>query len=82
MCGCSFLLQLSILDLDFSCHAPSLVASAVLCEAFATFGKQPWPETIASYTGYSLEELQPVRPRLPARPDAYLGPLLPAHHQM
>ena len=68
-------MQLSILDLEISCYASSLVASAVPCEAFATFGKQPWPETISSYTGYSLEQLQLVRPRLPACLDAYLEPV-------
>lgn len=62
----SFLLQLSILELELSAYAPSHVAAAALCEAFVAFGKEAWPEPIVGYAGYTLEQLTPVRPA-PAR---------------
>ena len=57
----SFLLQLSVLDLELAGCAPSLVAAAALCESFVAFGKEEWPIQMAGYTVHSKPAIAPVR---------------------
>jgi hypothetical protein len=56
----SFLLQLSVLDLELAGCAPSLVAAAALCESFVAFGKEEWPVQMAGYTVHSTSAIAPV----------------------
>lgn len=60
----SFLLQLSLLDLDCSGFSASLLGAASLRVALAFFGKEEWPAAMQQYAVYSVEELDDVSARL------------------
>ena len=62
--SCSFLLQLSVLDLGCSAHCASLRAAAALSVALSYFGKPEWPQVLQSFGSYEPAELAPVRARL------------------
>lgn len=61
---CSFLLQLALLNLECSGHAPSLMAAAALSAALEVFGKPAWPLALQQFGSYLESDLAPVRARL------------------
>ena len=60
---CSFLLQLSLLDLECSAFTPSMLAAAGLSVACEVFGKETWPASLQQYSAYTVKDLQPCRDR-------------------
>lgn len=60
----SFLLQLSLLDLECSALPASLAAAAALANALELFGKDAWPPALRHYAAYTLPELAPARAML------------------
>lgn len=61
---CSFLLQLALLDLECSGHAPSLLAASALSLSLAAYGKPAWPAALQQFGSYLEADLAPVRARL------------------
>lgn len=61
---CSFLLQLSLLDLQCAAYSPSMVAAASLSNAFELFNKESWPEMLQQYSAYKTKEVQSCKERL------------------
>lgn len=62
----SFLLQLSLLDLECSALPASLAAAASLGNALELFGRDPWPAALRHYAAYTAAELAPARAKLAA----------------
>ena len=60
---CSFLLQLSLLDLECSAFTPSMLAAAGLSVACEVFGKETWPASLQQYSAYTVKDLQPCKDR-------------------
>lgn len=60
-CPCSFLLQLSLLDLPCSGYTASLRAAAALSAALAHYGLPEWPAQLQAFGSYTLEEIVPCR---------------------
>ncbi|XP_004577586.2 cyclin-A1 [Ochotona princeps] len=55
-----YVAELSLLDGDpFLKYLPSLIAAAAYCLANYTVNRHFWPETLAAFTGYSLNEIGP-----------------------
>ncbi len=63
-CVRSFLLQLSLLDLECSALPASLTAAAALANALELFGKDAWPAALRHYAAYTRAQLAPARARL------------------
>lgn len=55
----SFLLQLSLLDLECSRYPGSLVAAGALSLALKTFNKPIWPTELQQFGSYELADVQP-----------------------
>ena len=60
---CSFLLQLSLLDLECSAFTPSMLAAAGLSVACEVFAKETWPASLQQYSAYTVKDLQPCKDR-------------------
>ena len=60
---CSFLLQLSLLDLECSAFTPSMLAAAGLSVACEVFAKEAWPASLQQYSAYTVKDLQPCKDR-------------------
>ncbi|KAL4437486.1 hypothetical protein ABPG77_003467 [Micractinium sp. CCAP 211/92] len=60
----SFFVQLALLDLECSGHAPSLLAAAALSVSLEAFGKPAWPVALQQFGSYLPVELEPVKQRL------------------
>lgn len=55
-----YVAELSLLEADpFLKYLPSLIAAAAYCLANYIVNKHFWPETLAAFTGYSLNEIVP-----------------------
>ncbi|KAG5204118.1 hypothetical protein R6Z07F_009930 [Ovis aries] len=55
-----YVAELSLLEADpFLKYLPSLIAAAAYCLANYTVNRHFWPETLATFTGYSLSEIVP-----------------------
>ncbi|XP_077926571.1 cyclin-A1 isoform X2 [Halichoerus grypus] len=55
-----YVAELSLLEADpFLKYLPSLIAAAAYCLANYTVNRHFWPETLAAFTGYSLNEIVP-----------------------
>lgn len=55
-----YVAELSLLEADpFLKYLPSLVAAAAYCLANYIVNRHFWPETLAAFTGYSLNEIVP-----------------------
>ncbi|XP_029393701.1 cyclin-A1 [Mus pahari] len=55
-----YVAELSLLEADpFLKYLPSLVAAAAYCLANYMVNRHFWPETLAAFTGYSLNEIVP-----------------------
>ncbi|KAF0885400.1 cyclin-A1 [Crocuta crocuta] len=55
-----YVAELSLLEADpFLKYLPSLIAAAAYCLANYTVNRHLWPETLAAFTGYSLNEIVP-----------------------
>lgn len=77
---CSFLLQLSLLDLDCAGYPNSLLAASALSVALDSFGKEPWPMALQQYSAYLPNDIEPVRVRLKVWPQQVLPILhIPMH---
>lgn len=57
----SFLLQLSLLDLECAGYPNSLLAASALSVALDSFGKHPWPSALQQYSAYVPDDIEPVR---------------------
>ncbi|KAJ8110303.1 hypothetical protein OPT61_g6828 [Boeremia exigua] len=55
-----YLLEIGCLDHRFLAHPPSQVAAAAMYLARLVLERGPWDATLAHYSGYSEEEIQPV----------------------
>ncbi|KAF1930873.1 G2/mitotic-specific cyclin CYB1 [Didymella exigua CBS 183.55] len=55
-----YLLEIGCLDHRFLAHPPSQVAAAAMYLARLVLERGPWDSTLAHYSGYSEEEIQPV----------------------
>jgi hypothetical protein len=55
-----YLLEIGCLDHRFLAHPPSQVAAASMYLARLVLERGPWDATLAHYSGYSEEEIQPV----------------------
>lgn len=55
-----YLLEIGCLDHRFLAHPPSQVAAAAMYLARMVLERGPWDATLAHYSGYSEEEIQPV----------------------
>ncbi|KAK9863919.1 hypothetical protein WJX84_000139 [Apatococcus fuscideae] len=60
----SFLLQLSLLDLECAGYPNSLLAASALSVALDSFGKHPWPSALQQYSAYVPDDIEPVRLKL------------------
>ena len=60
---CSFLLKLSLLDLECSAFTPSMLAAAGLSVACEVFAKETWPASLQQYSAYTVKDLQPCKDR-------------------
>ncbi|KAL6779622.1 hypothetical protein ACKKBG_A13050 [Auxenochlorella protothecoides x Auxenochlorella symbiontica] len=60
----SFLLQLSLLDLECSAYSASLLGASALSVALRFFGKPAWPLSMQQYAVYRADELEPCAARL------------------
>ncbi len=56
-CCCSFLLELSLLDLACSGYTASKLAASALSVALAVFGKPEWPAALQQFGSYTGEDL-------------------------
>lgn len=61
---CSFLLQLALLDLECSGHAPSLLAAAALSVSLEAFDKESWPAALQQFGSYLPADLAAAKARL------------------
>ncbi|KAF2995808.1 G2/mitotic-specific cyclin [Curvularia kusanoi] len=68
-----YLLEIGCLDHRFLAHPPSQVAAAAMYLARLVLERGPWDATLAHYSGYSEEEIQPV---LQLMIDYLAGPVL------
>ncbi|KAI9099718.1 cyclin-like protein [Phlyctochytrium arcticum] len=55
-----YLMEISLIDHRFLPHVPSKVAAAGMCLAREMLGRGPWDATLEHYSGYKLEEVEPV----------------------
>ncbi|KAI3332477.1 A/B/D/E cyclin [Xylariaceae sp. AK1471] len=55
-----YLMEISLLDHRFMTYRPSHVAAAAMYLARLIFDRGEWDETIAYYSGYTEEEIEPV----------------------
>ncbi|KAJ4990048.1 cyclin [Stagonosporopsis vannaccii] len=55
-----YLLEIGCLDHRFLAHPPSQVAAAAMYLARLVLERGPWDSTLAHYSGYSEDEIQPV----------------------
>lgn len=62
--ACSFLLQLALLDLECSGHAPSLMAAAALSVSLEAFDKESWPAALQQFGSYLPSDLAAAKARL------------------
>jgi cyclin A len=60
----SFLLQLALLDLECSGHAPSLMAAAALSVSLEAFDKESWPAALQQFGSYLPSDLAAAKARL------------------
>ncbi|PSC71048.1 chitin deacetylase-like isoform e [Micractinium conductrix] len=60
----SFLVQLALLSLECSGHAPSLLAAAALSLSLEAFGKAGWPLALQQFGSYLPADLEPVKRQL------------------
>ncbi|CAN2388868.1 cellular response to cocaine, partial [Pristimantis euphronides] len=57
---CLYLGELSLVDADpFLRYLPSVIAAAALIIANYTINEETWPDSLAKFTGYTLESLKP-----------------------
>ncbi|XP_075705834.1 cyclin-A2 [Rhinoderma darwinii] len=57
---CLYLGELSLIDSDpFLRYLPSIIAATAFIIANYTVNEEPWPDSLAKFTGYSLESLKP-----------------------
>lgn len=60
----SFLLQLSLLDVECSGYAPSLLAAAALSLSLEAYGGPAWPREMQQFGSYLSSDLEPVKRKL------------------